>query len=346
MGSVFISYRRGDSEGQARLLSLQLEELLGKDSVFMDVDSIALGRDFRDVLAERLQSCDLMLALIGPDWIDAADSRGTRRLDSPTDFVRQEIATALKRKIRVTPVFLQGAPMPSADRLPEDLKDLAYRNGFELSHTRWESDFSEMVKRLGLTEITVAQQPAPVAATVAPTTAPTTAVSDGRQPPSTYSSQASAAPRQSVWPKRAAMAAGAIVLAIVALFVLGNEQTQDDTGEVSQVEEPRAVQPATPVAQPGAPPQLAPISCSQERRLKAQGVDVAATIEFVNQRSASVLVYWLDFDGARQKYYDLPAGQTYEQGTYVTHPWLITDATGTCVAIYVASAGAAAATVK
>ena len=103
MGSVFISYRRGDSEGQARLLSLQLEELLGKDSVFMDVDSIALGRDFRDVLAERLQSCDLMLALIGPDWIDAADSRGTRRLDSPTDFVRQEIATALKRKIRVTP---------------------------------------------------------------------------------------------------------------------------------------------------------------------------------------------------------------------------------------------------
>ena len=110
--------------------------------------------------------------------------------------------------------------------------------------------------------------------------------------------------------------------------------------------EPQAVQPATPVAQPGTPPQLAPISCSQERRVKAQGLDVAATIEFVNQRSASVLVYWLDYDGARQKYYDLPAGQTYEQGTYVTHPWLITDANGTCLSIYVASAGAAAATVK
>ena len=337
MGSVFISYRRGDSEGQARLLSLQLEELVGKDSVFMDVDSIALGRDFRDVLAERLQSCDLMLALIGPDWIDAVDSRGARRLESPTDFVRQEIATALKRKIPVTPVFLQGAPMPSADLLPEDLKDLVYRNGFELSHTRWESDFSEMVKRLGLTAITLAQQPAQAAAT--------TAVADGRQP-STYSSQGSAAARQSVWPKRAAIAAGVIVLAFVALYFLGNEATVEDTGEASPIEESQAAQPATRVAQPAALPQLAPIACSQERRLKAQGVEVGTSIEFVNQRSAGVVVYWLDFEGARQKYYDLPAGQTYEQGTYVTHPWLIADANGTCLEIYVASAGPAAATVK
>ncbi len=337
-GLSLYQHRRGDSEGQARLLSLQLEELVGKDSVFMDVDSIALGRDFRDVLAKRLQSCDLMLALIGPDWIDAVDSRGTRRLESPTDFVRQEIATALKRKIRVTPVFLQGAPMPSADRLPEDLKDLAYRNGFELSHTRWESDFSEMVKWLGLAPSPVAQPPLPAAAT--------TAVADGREPPSTYSSQNSAAPRPNVWPKRAAIAAGVIVLALVALFRLGNDQTQDDTGRESPVEESPVAQQAPAVAQPGAPPQLAPISCSQERRLKAQGVDVAASIDFVNQRSAGVVIYWLDFEGARQKYYDLPAGQTYEQGTYVAHPWLIADANGACLAIYVASAGAAAATVK
>jgi TIR domain/VHL beta domain len=342
MGSVFISYRRGDSEGQARLLSLQLEELLGEDSVFMDVDSIALGRDFRDVLAERLQSCDLMLALIGPDWIDAVDSRGTRRLDSPTDFVRQEIATALKRKIRVTPVFLQGAPMPSADRLPDDLKDLAYRNGFELSHTRWESDFSEMVRRLGLTPMTIAQSPAPPRAQGPATTA----VADAEQPPSTYGTHGSAAARQSAWPKRVAIGGGAIALALVALFLLGNDQTQDDTGEEPPIEESQSVQPATPAAQPGVSPQLAPISCSQEQRLKSQGVDVGTSIEFVNQRSATVFVYWLDFEGVRQKYYDLPAGQTIEQGTYVTHPFLIADANGACLAIYVASAGSAVATVK
>ena len=97
MGAIFVSYRRGDSEGQARALSLELEQYLGADSVFMDVDSIALGRDFRLVLQERLETCDLLLALIGPDWLDIKDSAGNRRLESPTDFVRQEIAAALKR---------------------------------------------------------------------------------------------------------------------------------------------------------------------------------------------------------------------------------------------------------
>jgi hypothetical protein len=124
MGAVFISYRRGDSEGQARALSIELEELLGgKDSVFMDVDSIALGRDFRQVLQQSLQACDVMLALIGPNWLEAKDAAGNRRLDNPTDFVRQEIASALKRNIAVTPVLLQGASIPSPERLPEDLKD-------------------------------------------------------------------------------------------------------------------------------------------------------------------------------------------------------------------------------
>ena len=150
MGAVFVSYRRGDTEGQARALFNDLTDLVGEDSVFMDVDSIALGRDFRQVLQERLASCDLMLALIGPDWLDIRDASGNRRLNSPTDFVRQEIAAALKRNIPVTPVLVHGAQMPAPEQLPDDLKDLAFRNGFELSHTRWESDVREMIKRLGL----------------------------------------------------------------------------------------------------------------------------------------------------------------------------------------------------
>ncbi len=155
MGAVFLNYRRGDSEGQARALFLELARLLGKDSVFMDVDSIALGRDFRTILQERLGSCDVMVALIGPDWLDAADPSGNRRLENPTDFVRQEIAAALKRNIPVIPVLVQGARMPASERLPDDLRDLPYRNGFELGHSTWESDVAEMVKRLGLQE----QQP-------------------------------------------------------------------------------------------------------------------------------------------------------------------------------------------
>lgn len=148
MSAIFVSYRRGDSEGQARALYIQLAAMVGKDSVFMDVDSISLRRDFRQVLQERLESCDLMLALIGPSWMDAKDAAGNRRLENPTDLVRQEIAAALKRNIPVTPVLLQGVQMPALERLPEDIKDLAYRNGFELGHSTWESDVKEMVKRL------------------------------------------------------------------------------------------------------------------------------------------------------------------------------------------------------
>src|SRR5262245_13177340 len=124
MGSVFVSYRRGAAEGQARALSLELATLLGRNSVFMDVDSIALGRDFRQVLQERLGSCDVLFALIGPGWLDATDGSGTRRLENPTDFVRQEIAAALKRNIPVIPVLVQGAQVPQPERLPDDLKDL------------------------------------------------------------------------------------------------------------------------------------------------------------------------------------------------------------------------------
>jgi len=164
MGIVFINYRRDETAGEARALYNDLIELLGAERVFMDVDNIALGRDFRQVLRERLDACEVMLSLIGRDWAQARDSAGARRLDNPADFVRLEIATALQRNVAVTPVLLQDAHMPSAESLPDELKDLAYRNGFELSHTRWESDVHELVRRLGLapaaTPPTVAAPPA------------------------------------------------------------------------------------------------------------------------------------------------------------------------------------------
>ncbi len=150
MGSVFISYRREDTEGQARALFQDLVAKLGRDSVFMDVDSIGLGRDFRTVLQERLATCDVMLVLIGPDWLAGKDKLGRRRLDNPGDYVRLEVAAALKRNIPVTPLLLHGAAMPAAEQLPEDLSDLAFRNGFEISHNRWDSDVQELIKRLGL----------------------------------------------------------------------------------------------------------------------------------------------------------------------------------------------------
>ncbi len=150
MDSVFINYRRGETAGEARALFNELAAILGKNAVFMDVDNITLGRDFRQVLQERLASCKLMLALIGRNWLQEKNASGLRRLDDASDFVRLEIEAALKRNIPIAPVLVQGAQMPTVDQLPERIKDFAYRNGFELSHNRWESDVREMFKRLGL----------------------------------------------------------------------------------------------------------------------------------------------------------------------------------------------------
>jgi hypothetical protein len=113
----------------------------------MDVDSIALGRDFRSVLQQTLASCDVMLVLIDKNW---AEGHAKERLNDPNDYVRMEIEAALKRDIPVTPILLRGANMPAAEQLPDEIRDLAYRNAFELSHNRWESDVQELIRRLGL----------------------------------------------------------------------------------------------------------------------------------------------------------------------------------------------------
>jgi formylglycine-generating enzyme required for sulfatase activity len=150
MSTVFISYRRENTAGEARALFNDLVARLGEKSVFMDVDSIALGRDFRSVLQETTASCDLMLVLIGRNWAEAQDEKGRIRLENPVDYVRLEIESALKRDIVVTPVLVQGAHMPGPEDLPAEIRNLAYRNAFELSHNLWESDVQEMVRRLGL----------------------------------------------------------------------------------------------------------------------------------------------------------------------------------------------------
>ncbi|WP_128001020.1 TIR domain-containing protein [Piscinibacter defluvii] len=153
MGIVFINYRRDSTAGEARALFNSLVQQLGAERVFMDVDNIALGRDFREVLRQRLDDCEVMLALIGRGWADARDAAGQRRLEQPNDFVRLEIATALQRNVAVTPVLVQDARMPSADALPDDLKPLAFRNGFEISHQTWDSNVRELVARLGLAPV-------------------------------------------------------------------------------------------------------------------------------------------------------------------------------------------------
>jgi exosome complex RNA-binding protein Rrp4 len=173
MRAIFISYRREDAEGQAGRLFNDLARYFGEDSVFMDVAGIEPGRDFRRVIDEHVASCGVLLAMIGKTWIDATDESGRRRLEDPMDFVRLETASALKRDIPVVPVLVHGARMPRAEQLPEDLAELAYRNGVELTHARWDSDVQVLIKALS-PYVESLQKNAGQTETAAPTETPST----------------------------------------------------------------------------------------------------------------------------------------------------------------------------
>jgi TonB family protein len=140
LGGIFVSYRRSDSAGEAGRLFDDLVYTFGEDKVFMDVSGIEAGRDFRKAIEEGVTKCGVLLVVMGPEWLTAKDERGASRLNDPGDFVRIETASALRRDIPVIPVLVRGATMPTAEQLPEDLKELAYRNCIELTHPRWKSD--------------------------------------------------------------------------------------------------------------------------------------------------------------------------------------------------------------
>src|SRR2546421_7428695 len=145
---VFISYRRAASAGYSGRVMDRLDRELGRDLVFMDVDAIPLGTNFSKVLHKEVGKCGVLLAVIGPNWLDARDERGNRRLDNPNDFVRIEIAAALQRSIPVIPLLLDGARIPKADELPEDLKELALRNGMEIRHASFQDDMNRLIRGL------------------------------------------------------------------------------------------------------------------------------------------------------------------------------------------------------
>lgn len=146
--AIFISYRRDDSEGEAGRLFDDLTGAFGSNGVFMDVAGISPGVDFRKAIDDNVASCGVLLAIIGPGWLTIADSAGKRRLEDANDFVALEISSALKRNVPVIPVLVHDAKMPPADQLPEALKDLAYRNSVELTHTRWNSDCQLLIDAL------------------------------------------------------------------------------------------------------------------------------------------------------------------------------------------------------
>lgn len=146
---ILVSYRRDDSSGYAGRLYDRLAERFAAERVFMDVQTIQPGVDFVHEIEEAVDASAVVIVLIGPRWLAASDREGRRRLDDPHDFVRLEVAAALDRAVRIFPVLVGGATMPSQSDLPAPLARLARFNAIELSDSRWAYDAERLVDALG-----------------------------------------------------------------------------------------------------------------------------------------------------------------------------------------------------
>jgi TIR domain-containing protein len=147
-GRIFISYRREETAYPAGWLFDRLSDHFGQGQVFKDIDSIEPGDDFVDVLTNAVGACDVLLALIGTEWLTVTNDEGRRRIDNPADFVRLEIEAALSRNVRVVPVLVDGAKMPGSEDLPPSLAPLTRRHAIELSPSHFDFETTRLVRVL------------------------------------------------------------------------------------------------------------------------------------------------------------------------------------------------------
>lgn len=147
MAGIFVSYRRDDSQGFAGRLADDLDDLLGAERVFRDIE-IPIGSDFTDVLHRAIAASDALLVVIGRRWAaDSADGYRSR-LFEPTDWVRTEIEAAFAQGKHVVPVLVGGAHMPDVEALPKSIQQLPSLQAAELTDRHWDDEVDALADRL------------------------------------------------------------------------------------------------------------------------------------------------------------------------------------------------------
>jgi multisubunit Na+/H+ antiporter MnhB subunit len=149
-GRIFINYRRDDTAGYAGRLCDSLSQYFGDGRVFRDVDGIAAGANFEEVLKNTSQSADAMIVLIGRQWTSMVDAQGKLRLHNPDDLVVREIAAALDKKIPLYPVLIENTVMPRSEELPASLQPLVRHNAMSISDHRWLTDVTRLAKVIAI----------------------------------------------------------------------------------------------------------------------------------------------------------------------------------------------------
>ena len=154
MSQIFISYRRQDAAEAAGRLHDGLAARFGRDAVFFDMESLTPGADFADAMRQAVETCKLMIVVMGPQWASATGADGRRRIDDPHDFIRAEVAAGLQFDRLIVPVLVDGAQMPPASDLPEDLSRLTHFNALVLGQRDWQDDLGVLAdaveRHLGL----------------------------------------------------------------------------------------------------------------------------------------------------------------------------------------------------
>jgi hypothetical protein len=144
MPKLLISYRRSDSDAMAGRIRDNLAAYYGNDSIFIDVDNIPIGTDFREHIRKAFGDQDMLIAVVGQKWLGPRKG-GRARIQEETDPVRVEIEMALQQSMPLVPVLVNGARMPKPEELPESLKDFSFRNAAEIDSGR---DFRQHMDRL------------------------------------------------------------------------------------------------------------------------------------------------------------------------------------------------------
>ena len=150
MAGIFVSYRRDDAAHVTGRIADALASRVGRENVFVDVDSVAPGEDFVRKIDTTIRASDIFLAVIGANWLNATTAQGQRRIDLPGDFIRLEVSIALAAGVRVIPVLVDGASMPRAEDLPEDIRQLVRHNAVFINHTTFARDVRELIDQLKL----------------------------------------------------------------------------------------------------------------------------------------------------------------------------------------------------
>ena len=146
-GLIFVSYRRQDTQSATGRLCDKLQQHFGVERVFHDVESIEAGADFAELIAAKVAESSAVLAMVGPRWLEPGNS-GRPRLSDADDLVRLEIETALRHRIPVIPVLVEGATIPNASALPVDVAPLFDHQAHEITESRWQYDTDRLVEQL------------------------------------------------------------------------------------------------------------------------------------------------------------------------------------------------------